>query len=49
MLAVASGITCWYIPFYIYGYGVANWTGRTEDLFTIAFCTYQANVLTHHF
>ena len=45
---MASGIICWYIPFFIYGYGVANWSGRTEDLFTIAFATYQANVLTHH-
>ena len=40
VLAIASGIVCCLIPFYIYGYGVANWTGRTEDLFTVAFATY---------
>ena len=40
---------CSLIPLYIYGFGVANASGRTEDLFTIAFATYQANVLTHHF
>ena len=36
------------MPFYAYGYGVANSSGRTEDLYTVAFATYQANVLTHH-
>lgn len=48
LLAVFSGVVSWYIPFYIYAYGVGNSTGRTEDLFTIAFATYQANVLIHH-
>ena len=48
VLAVCSGLTCFYIPFYVYGYGIANSSGRTEDLFSIYFASYQANILTHH-
>ena len=48
LLAVVSGIACALIPVYTYGYGVANGSGKTEDLFTIGFAAYQANVLTHH-
>ena len=48
ILAISSGIACFYIPFYVYGYGVANSSGRTEDLFSIYFASYQANILTHH-
>ena len=48
VLAVCSGLICFYIPFYVYGYGVANHSGRTEDLFSIYFASYQANILTHH-
>ena len=48
LLAFCSGITCFFIPFKIYGYGVANSSAKTEDLFTIYFASYQANVLTHH-
>ena len=47
-LALFSGFICFIIPFYSYGYGVANSSGRTEDLFTAAIAVYQANVLTHH-
>ena len=47
-LAILSGFVCFAVPFYAYGYGVANSSGRTEDLYTVAFATYQANVLTHH-
>lgn len=39
-LAVLAGIVHFYIPFYIYGYGVGNSSGRTEDLFSIYFATY---------
>lgn len=45
---MCAGVTCFFIPFFIYGYGVANSSGKTEDLFTVYFATYQANVLTHH-
>ena len=48
ILAICSGIVCFYIPFYVYGYGVANSKGMTEDLFSIYFASYQANILTHH-
>ena len=48
LLAFCSGITCFFIPFKIYGYGVSNSFAKTEDLFTIYFASYQANVLTHH-
>ena len=48
VLAIASGVACALIPVYTYGDGVANYSGKTEDLFTIGFAAYQANVLTHH-
>mmetsp|Transcript_38763 Transcript_38763/g.50753 ORF Transcript_38763/g.50753 Transcript_38763/m.50753 type:complete len:145 (+) Transcript_38763:1430-1864(+) len=48
ILAICSGIVCFYVPFYIYGYGVASQSGKTEDLFSIYFASYQANVLSHH-
>ena len=47
-LAIFSGIMCFYIPFFIYGYGVAGPNGKTEDLFSVYFAAYQANVMTHH-
>ncbi len=49
VLAICSGFACYYIPFGIYQYGVADSSGRTEDLFSIYFASYQANILTHHF
>ena len=48
LLGMLSGITCFYIPFWIYGYGVADSSGKTEDLFSIYFAAYQACVFTHH-
>lgn len=48
VLAIISGIVCFYIPFGVYGYGVADSSGRTEDLFSTYFASYQANILTHH-
>ena len=48
LLAIVSGVACALIPIYIYGYGIANYSGKTEDLFTVGFAAYQANVMTHH-
>ena len=40
VLAICSGFACFYIPFYVYENGVANSSGKTEDLFSIYFASY---------
>ena len=45
---IFCGIICFVIAFKIYGYGVANGSGKTEDLFGVYFAAYQANVFIHH-
>lgn len=49
LYAIASGCIMFFIPFMVYGYGVADSSGKTESLYTIAFASYQAVVLVHHF
>jgi hypothetical protein len=46
--ACVAGAACFFIPFWIYGYGVANGSGKIEGTFGIAFAAYQSNVLIHH-
>ena len=48
MLGIVSGIVSYYLAFGAYGFGVANESGRTEDMFTIALAVYQSNILIHH-
>ena len=40
VLGIISGIVCFAVPFYTYGYGIANSSGKTEDLFTVYFAAY---------
>ena len=46
--ALIAGLVCYYIPFSVYGYGVVNSSGMTDDLFSIYFAAYQANIVIHH-
>lgn len=43
-----AGVICYYIPFYSYGYGVANKFGKTEDLYAASFAAIIANILMTH-
>jgi len=46
--AVYAALACGTIPFAIYGKGVGDGSGKTVDLFSVAFATYQAIVMVHH-
>ena len=46
--SILAGFICFILPAAIYGYGVANDTGKTDDLYTVAIATYQAVVMCHH-
>jgi hypothetical protein len=46
--AIVAGAVSFYIPFWVYGDGVGNGTGKVEGVFAIAFASYQANVLIHN-
>ena len=46
---VLAGFACYYIPFWGYQYGIANKSGKTEDLFATSFASYSAMFLIHTF
>ena len=43
-----AGAMCFYVPFYSYGYGIANRSGKTEDLYAASFAAVMANIMMTH-
>ncbi len=39
---------CYLVPFFSYGYGVANKSGKTEDLYAASFAAIIANIMMTH-
>lgn len=39
---------CYIVPFFSYGYGVANKFGKTEDLYAASFAAIISNVMITH-
>jgi hypothetical protein len=44
-----NGFVCCYVPLFAYGMGVANASGKTEDLWAVGFVSILINVQIHHF
>ena len=49
LVAVWASICAYYIPFWSWGLGVADSSGRTEDLFAASLAVYSCNIVMHHF
>ena len=43
-----AGYVCFYSAFWVYGLGVANSDGKTEDLWTISFSMLITLIASHH-
>ena len=43
-----TGAICYFVPFFSYGYGVANKFGKTEDLYAASFAAIIANIMITH-
>ena len=46
--SVYAGAVCYFVPYWAYGLGIANKSGKTEDLWTISLAMIITNVLMHH-
>ena len=48
LAAVWASLASYYVPFWAYGLGVANISGKTEDLFAASLAVYACNIIIHH-
>ena len=44
-----NGFVCCFVPLYAYGLGMADASGRTEDLWAVGFVSVLINIWVHHF
>ena len=49
VVSIWASFVSYYIPFQSYGLGVANYSGKTEDLFAASLAVYAVNIVMHHF
>jgi len=49
LISVWASFVSYYIPFQAYGLGIANSSGKTEDLFAASLAVYAVNIFMHHF
>ena len=49
LIAIWASLCSYYIPFWSWGLGISDVSGRTEDLFAASLAVYSCNIFMHHF